>query len=99
MKAHIRVVLEEAGGGEQEHIIVADSRDIRKAESEFNYSWMTTPPSFIQSTQLAYVTMRRQGTFKGSYKDFDEVCVEVEDAPDPEPPSTDPTQPDPGVSS
>lgn len=76
----------ETPDGEKTDTVVADARDIRNYESEFATSFVTTELSYTQMTQLAYVAMKRQGIFKGSYDVFDSQCTDVDSADDvPEP--------------
>lgn len=84
MKVRMKVVLE-TPDGEKTDSVVADARDIRNYESEFDRSFLSTELSMIQLTQLAYVTLKRTKAFSGSYDVFDSQCVEVEgqdDEPD-----------------
>lgn len=81
MRVRMKVVLE-TPDGEKTDTVVADARDIRNYESEFDRSFLSTELSMIQLTQLAYVTLKRGKAFTGSYDVFDSQCVEVEGADD-----------------
>lgn len=81
MKINMSVTLE-TPDGEKTDRVVADARDIRNYESEFGASWVTTDTSYTQTTQLAYVAMKRRGSFKGSWDVFDSQCTDIEGAPD-----------------
>jgi hypothetical protein len=84
MKITMKVVLETPDGETTEEV-VADARDIRRYESEFDKSFVTSELSMIQMTQLAYVSLKRLKKFTGSYDVFDSQCVEVEAADEEEP--------------
>lgn len=94
MKTKIKIVLE-TPDGEKTDTVTADARDIRNYEAEFQQSFLTTDLSMTQITQLAYVTMKRLGRFKGSYDVFDNQCTEAEGADDEEDAGR-PTQKAPG---
>jgi hypothetical protein len=60
--------------------IEQDARDIRAWEAEYGESWLTTPLSYIQTAQIAYLATVRLGVFGDrfpSYKDFDQHAVEI----------------------
>jgi hypothetical protein len=78
MRIPIKVVLEEQDGQERTETIVADSRDVRAYEAEFDTSFLTTDLSVTQITQLAFCALRRQGRFRGSWDVFDSSAVDVE---------------------
>ena len=83
MRVKIKITLE-TPDGDKTDIVTADGLDVRNYETEFRKSFLTTETSYIQYTQLAYVTMKRLGRFKGSYDVFDSQCVEVEEVPEEE---------------
>jgi len=95
MRVKLKITLE-TPDGDKTDVIAADGRDIRNYEAEFKKSFLTTETSYVQYTQLAYVTMKRAGRFKGSYDVFDSQCVEVEEAPEESEPEARPTRKAPG---
>lgn len=86
MRVTMKVILE-TPDGEKTDTVVADARDIRNYESEFDRSFLTSELSMTQLTQLAYVTLKRLGRFAGSYDVFDSQCTEVEGSDDVEEPA------------
>jgi hypothetical protein len=79
MRIPIKVVLEQ-DGNEQTETVIADSRDVRAYEAEFDRSFLTTDLSLTQISQLAFCALRRQGRFKGSWDVFDASAIDVEGA-------------------
>lgn len=78
---------------EQEFEVVADGRDIRKYEAEYEQSFLTHT-DYTQVCQVAHTAMRRQGLYVGSWEQFNGECVDVEEVAEPVPAG--PTLPDPG---
>jgi hypothetical protein len=63
-----------------------DARDIRAWEAEYGESWLSTPLSYTQTAQIAYLAAVRLGVYGdrfASYKDFDVHAVEVRGIPNP----------------
>jgi hypothetical protein len=83
MKIKMQITLDK-DGSEEKLDLVADDRDVRAYESEFSSNWLTTELSYTQLGQLAWLTARRQGKFKGSWDVFNAMAVEVTNAPDPD---------------
>lgn len=84
-------------GAETTEKVVADGRDFRAYEAEFETSFFGQT-TYLQLTQIAFVALRRQKRFRGTWDDFNAQCIELEEQPsdvgevDPERP----TQPDRG---
>lgn len=60
--------------------IDADARDVRRWEAKYEKSYLSSPVSFTEIAQVAYLAGQRTGVLNGqypSYEDFDAHCVEA----------------------
>jgi hypothetical protein len=65
-----------------EHEIFADGRDVRKWEAAKNASVASEEfGSFTSMSELARFAMVRQGLYKGTWEEFDQVCTGVQELP------------------
>jgi hypothetical protein len=63
---------------DEQYSLVADSRDIRRWEAQFEASYLDGAFSFTKFAQLAYVAATRQGLYTGSWETFDARCTSAE---------------------
>lgn len=64
--------------------IHSDARDIRKWEATYGTSYMSTPLSFTEVAQVAYLAGVRTGVLNGrypTYDSFDAACVDARGLP------------------
>ena len=73
MRIECKVELEDGTAYE----VVANSRDIRAWEREYGESWLTTPASEVQYTQLVYLALKRTGQITMTYDEFDARADDV----------------------
>lgn len=74
--------------------VTSDGRDIRAWETRYGLSWLSTPLSYTEVAQLAYLAAGRTGVLNGrypTYEDFEKHCVETRGIPSA--PIGNPTQP------
>jgi hypothetical protein len=60
--------------------VSSDARDIRAWEAEYGKSYLSSPLSYTEIAQVAYIAAKRTGVLRDeypSYKDFDAHCVEA----------------------
>jgi hypothetical protein len=88
-RLRLEAVLEHKGKERTERV-VANGRDIRAYESQFEESFLTQT-SYEQLTKIAFVALRRAGRFDGTYEDFDAQCVDLEEFYESELDPVDPT--------
>lgn len=58
----------------------ADARDVRAWEAAYGKSFFSTPTSYTEIAQIAYLAAKRTGALNGrypTYDEFDRHCVEV----------------------
>lgn len=77
MHIPLKIELERADGEIEKIEVTADARDVRGYETEYKVSWLSTELSFVQLSQLAWITARRQKKFTGSYDVWDAQAIDV----------------------
>lgn len=97
-RLNVEITLQDKGVERTERVI-ANGRDIRAYEAEFDESFLTQT-TYTQLAKIAWIALRRAGRFTGTYDEFDAQAVDLEEfSGDSEVDPVDPTQTDPGAGS